>query len=78
MRARSGLTSDGARAYIDVTRNVVVNLLIYFKTEFLHFSARICILIRLRVLCYTKVPMGRTLLSKFLIIGQQLVLVLNW
>ena len=40
MRARPGLTSDGARAHIDVTQNVVVNFLIYFKTEFLHFSAR--------------------------------------
>ena len=56
MRARSGLTSDDARAYIDDSRNIVVNLLIYFKTEFLHFSAR-NLLLKIRVLHYTEVPM---------------------
>ena len=57
MRAWRTLTSAGARAHID-TRHVVVNFLIYFKTEFLHFSARI-LLIRIRVLLSTGIPMRR-------------------
>ena len=56
MRAQPGLTSDGARAHIDVTQDVVVNLLIYFKTEFLPFSAR-NLLLKIRVLHYTEIPM---------------------
>ena len=56
MRAWRKLTSAGARAYIDTRSNDVVNLLIYFKTEFLHFSARY-LLLNIRVLHYTEIPM---------------------
>ena len=55
MRAWRILTSAGARELTLTSQIDVVNLLIYFKTEFLHFSAR-NLLLKIRVLHYTEIP----------------------
>ena len=57
MRAWRTLTSAGARELTLTSQIDVVNFLIYFKTEFLHFSAR-NLLLKIRVLHYIQIPMS--------------------